>query len=214
MARAAAPVERPATEAVSDRIPAVPRAEWTEAVREVFSVYEGEEGRELGSKFNVVHLCAHHPQLATAFFRFNRNLLNEPRIPGWLREIIILRVAWRNRCEYEWVQHVEISRRDFGLGPAKLEAIKFGAEDSAWAELEREALRAVDQLAETSTLEPATWEALSARLGHAEMLELLFLVGTYTLLAWVFNATGLKLEPGMATTNPFDRSPIEEATAS
>lgn len=195
---------RPATQAVSERIHAVPREQWTDATREVFAVFEGEEGRALGSKFNVVHMCAHHPQLATAFFGFNRNLLLEPVIPGRLREIVVLRVAWRNRCTYEWVQHVEISSRDFGLPPECVEAVKTGAEHPIWSDLERLALRAVDQLAETSTLDAATWTGLAAHFGPAEMLELLFLVGNYTMLAWVLNATGVKLEPGMADANPFD----------
>lgn len=195
---------RPVTPAVSERIHAVPREQWTDATREVFAVFEGEEGRALGSKFNVVHMCAHHPALATAFFGFNRNLLVAPIIPGRLREIVVLRVAWRNRCIYEWVQHIEIRRRDFGLPPEYVEAVKEGVDHPIWSDLERLALRAVDQLAQTSILDEATWNGLAAHFGPAEMLELLFLVGNYTMLAWVLNATGVKLEPGMPHANPFD----------
>jgi alkylhydroperoxidase family enzyme len=193
----------PAESMISDRIPAVPREQWTDATRDVFSVFEGEEGRRNGSKFNVVQMCAHHPQMATAFFKYNRILLQEPTIPGRLREIVVLRVAWRNRCEYEWAQHVQISRRDFELESVHFEAVKIGANHQIWSDLERSALHAVDQLAETSTVDEATWRALSEKLDHTQMLELLFLIGNYTLLAWVFNAAGLKLEPSLAGESAF-----------
>jgi hypothetical protein len=52
----------------------------------------------------------------------------------------------------------------------------------------------VDQLATQSQVDDATWNSLSKHLNRREMMELLFIVGTYTLLCYVFNAMGVQLE--------------------
>ena len=56
-----------------------------------------------------------------------------------------LRVAWRTRSEYEWVQHVRMAAR-CGITAAEVEAIGQGADAGAWSELEADVLTATDQL--------------------------------------------------------------------
>lgn len=203
--RGAAAAEQlaPGAPDISHRIPAVPRDRWTDATREVFARFGGPDAAQVGSKYNVIQLCAHHPQLATLFLSYSQYFLHEALLPPRLREIVVLRIAWLRRCDYEWARHVEMAR-EYGLGPEHAEAVKEGSEHPVWSELERYALRAVDQLAETSNLDDVVWHALAAEFGHAELLELLFLIGTYTTLAWVMNATGLKLEPGVAAEAAFN----------
>ena len=67
-------------------------------------------------------------------------------------------------------------------------------EPAIWSTLERDAIRAVDQLGSGAQIDDATWEGLSSHLDRKEILELLFIIGTYTLLCYAFNAMGVQLE--------------------
>lgn len=175
------------------RIPPVTPAEWTEQIRDVFAVMGGAEAREKGSPYNVVLTLAQHPELALPHLHFYKTLLNCSTLPIQLREIITLRVAWRLQSEYEWVQHVKLGKR-VGLTDEHIEAVKAGAEVPIWSELERLSLRAVDQLAVQSQIDDATWNGLAKHMSRKELMELLFIIGTYTMLCWAFNAMGLQLE--------------------
>ncbi|QIY93650.2 carboxymuconolactone decarboxylase family protein [Streptomyces sp. S1D4-11] len=101
-----------------NRIPPLPYDEWdTEALASLAP------GRRLPPS-NVLGLFAQHPELATAFLGYNRYLLGggstlSPRT----RELAILRVAWRRRCQYEWVQHVLIARKA-GVTDEEIDAIR------------------------------------------------------------------------------------------
>lgn len=177
----------------TQRIPSVPADQWTDDVREVYAVYEGEEGRRNGSKYNFTRWFANHPPLALNWMRYNHALTRGVLDPR-LREIVVLRIADRYKSDYEWVQHVKIAA-PLGIGPAELEAIRHGPAHPTWSELERNALRAADALCEQHDIDDALWNDLARDLDHKQLMELLFLIGSYTLLAWVMRAVRMPLEP-------------------
>ncbi len=178
------------------RIPPITPDEWTEQTRDVFEYMGGADARAKGSPYNVILTLAHHPELALPHLVFykamNKSTLSEP-----LREVVTLRIAWRTQSEYEWVQHVRIAKR-VGLTDEHIEAIKVGAELPLWTELQRLSIRAVDQLFVQSQIDDDTWNGLAKFISRKELIELLFIIGTYTTLCWTFNAMGLQLE-GAAT---------------
>jgi alkylhydroperoxidase family enzyme len=174
------------------RIPPVPSAEWTDAMRDLFAIFEGAEARERGSRFKAIMTLANHPELATSWLNYNVFLSKNLSLPKRLCEVVILRVAWRLRSEYEWTQHAVIGEA-MGLSKQEIEAIKHNPDAPAWPELERLSMKAVDELCSDARVEDATWDGLSRLLDRKQLLELLFLTGTYAMLGWVFNA--LRVEP-------------------
>lgn len=179
--------------AKTPRMSPVPREEWTDAMRDLFAVFEGPEAREKGSRFKVIMTLANHPELAKAWLGYNVFLSKSTSLPQRLIEIVILRVAWRFDSEYEWTQHAVIGEA-MGLTKEQIAALRGKAHDpSMWSDLELQSLEAVDELCSKARLKDATWRGLSKHLDRKQILELLFLVGTYGMLAWVFNA--LRVEP-------------------
>lgn len=176
----------------SQRMPSLPPEEWTDDVRALFAVYEGEEGRINGSKYNFTHWFANHPELATNWMRYN-HALSRGTLDPVLREIVVLRVAHRYACEYEWNLHVQISA-PLGIGAAHLAAVQAGPDDPLWDDLQRLSLSAVDQMCTAHDIDDATWAALEQRLDRKQQMELLFLIGSYTLLAWVLRTVRMPLE--------------------
>jgi 4-carboxymuconolactone decarboxylase len=178
------------TRPLSPRIPPLPYAEWDTEALSVLA-----PGRPLPPS-NVLGLLARHPALARAFLTFNAHLLTASTLPPRLRELAILRVAWRRRCQYEWAQHVRIARR------AGVTGEEIGQARSGAATLVN---RAVAELEEGACLSEATYQALAAELSDQQLMDLVFTIGTYALLAMAFNTFGVQLDPGLPDEN-FDRA--------
>ena len=162
-------------------------------------------GRQLGPS-NVLGLFANHPALAKAFLRYNAYLLGrDSTIPPHIRELAILRVAWRRRCRYEWAQHVRIARRA-GVTDAEIAMVRAGADARAGAgdgdapghEITALIITAADELDANSGLSDATYQALADKFDDRQLMDLVFTIGTYGLLAMAFNAFGLDLDPGLS----------------
>lgn len=133
----------------------------------------------------------HHPKLAREWLRFNNVLLWSPTLPERQRELMILRLAWRTRSDYEWVQHVHLSKR-YDVTDDEVAAITRGDYDRFDA-TDRDVLTATDELLDDYVISDATWSRLAERFDDQELVELVYVVGTYTCLAMVFKSLGLSL---------------------
>ena len=138
--------------------------------------------------------CCTTPRSAGAWLAYNQVLLRDPALGHRARELMVLRVAWRTHAPYEWVQHVELAPR-FGVERADIEAIARGVPAESWTPLERDLVAAVDQLIDDYRIDDDTWTRLAAQLDERQLVEISFVVGTYTCLAMLFNSVGLQVEP-------------------
>jgi 4-carboxymuconolactone decarboxylase len=184
------------------RIPPLPTDEWSDEAVEALRGAYGEEGATRllsGSPSappmpNVLATMMRHPTLAGPFLSYNNVLLRAPTLEPRQRELMILRVAWRTRSEYEWVQHVRMAGR-CGITETEVEAIGSVDGTTAWTPLEADLLAATDQLLDRYRIDEDTWARLARQLDERQLLEVLFVVGTYTCLAMAFNSVGLALDP-------------------
>jgi alkylhydroperoxidase family enzyme len=184
-----------------ERLAPLPREAWGDDVRDALTTAYTEKGaaRYFGPDAvpmpNVLATLMHHPTLAASFLTYNNVLLREPALEHRQRELLILRVAWRTSSPYEWVQHVRIAT-GLGVTPEEVDAIGSGAE--IWDPLEADLLAAADQLIDRYRIDDATWASLANQLDERQLVELVFVVGTYTCLAMAFNSFGLQLDPELA----------------
>lgn len=148
---------------------------------------------------NGITTLLHHPQLAAKFLGFNGHLLWEPVLSPRLRELVVLRVARRTRSQYEWVQHAKLSQR-YDVTPEEVAAIA-ADDDGVFNDVETAALQATDQLLATYRIEDETWQQLAAQLDAKTLVELVFVIGTYTSLAMVFNGLEIELDPDLDPTS-------------
>lgn len=144
---------------------------------------------------NGIACMLHHPQLAERFLAFNGQLLWAPVLDPRVRELVVLRVARHTRSSYEWVQHAKLSQR-YGVSPAEVEAIAAG-DDSGWTPFDATVLTATDQLLADYRIDDETWDQLAGVMDEKALLELIFVVGTYTALAMVFNGIDIELDPDL-----------------
>ncbi len=146
-----------------------------------------------------------YPALAKAFLTFNNHVAMASSISGRVREILILRISWLRRAEYEFVQHVVLGLRA-GLTKAQIERIQSGPDAPGWDAVDADLLRAVDELHADAHISDDTWERLSVHFNMSQLMDIVFAVGCYDLLAMVFKTFGAQLEPGVEPLDPAVRA--------
>jgi 4-carboxymuconolactone decarboxylase len=192
------------TRAAAPRLAPVPTERWGEDAQ---AALRGTFPKEVVDRFvstgpdavrvpNVLATLMHHPALAGPFLAYNRFLLDKPALGHRLRELMILRVAWRTRSNYEWLQHVRHAQR-LAVTSEEIEAIASGAPSPSFTPLEVDLIAAADQLLDRQRIDDATWTRLAEQLDERQLIEAVFVVGTYTCLAMAFKSFGLELDPDL-----------------
>jgi 4-carboxymuconolactone decarboxylase len=156
-------------------------------------------GRPAG--LNILGTLAHHTALARAYHAFNGHVLFATTLSERQRELLVLRVAAVRRAEYEWRQHAVLAG-DVGIGEAELQAVAEGPDAAGWEPLEAAMLRAVDELVAGATVSDETWTTLAESLTTQQLMDLVFTVGAYDLLAMVFGAFGIELDDDLVARVP------------
>lgn len=162
------------------------------------------EGRPKG--LNALGTLAHHPVLAQAFNTFNGHVLFTTTLTDRQRELLVLRVAALRGAGYEWAQHVVLAA-DAGITGEEVERVRLGSSAPGWTPSEAALLDAVDELLATACIGEATWAALAAELDERQLLDVVFTVGAYDLVAMAFNSCGVELDDDLLAAPGPDRKP-------
>jgi alkylhydroperoxidase family enzyme len=142
---------------------------------------------------NALGTLARHPALAQAFHTFNGHVLFASTLSVRHRELLILRVASVRRAAYEWAQHVVLAR-DAGIDGDEIARVAEGPHAPGWSPLERAMLSAVDELLGDATVAHGTYSVLDRELDEQQLMDLIFTVGAYDLLAMAFRTFGVELD--------------------
>ena len=190
------------------RIPPLPPEEWGDDVRAAIAALRpagatqelrrSTSGSKGGSKgLNVLGTLAQHPALMQAYHAFNGHILYTNTLSARQRELLVLRVAARRSAEYEWQQHVHIAR-GAGITDDEITRIAEGPAADGWSPVDAAMVRAVDELVDDALITDATWAVLAAELDRQQLMDLVFTVGAYDLLAMAFRSFGVELDEDLA----------------
>jgi 4-carboxymuconolactone decarboxylase len=150
-----------------------------------------------GSIFNIFRTLAAHPKLLKRWLVFGNYILHKSTLPPRERELLILRIGWLCRAEYEWGQHVVIGKKA-GLRDVEIERIKLGPDAPGWSDFEATLLRAADELHNQAFISDKVWHALAMSYTTQQMLDLIFTVGQYNMVSMALNTLGVQLDEGIA----------------
>jgi 4-carboxymuconolactone decarboxylase len=192
------------------RIPPRPSDDWDEAVDEALAVLRppgsnrrpGEPRRERPAS-NILGIFSWHPDLAKGWFEFNNHLFHST-LSKRDRELVTVRIGWVRRGEYEWAQHVRMAK-SAGLSDEQVDAIMAGADSPVWDSRDAALLRAVDEIAADRYVSDQTWKRLAEDFDRQQLMDLVFTIGAYDLMAMAFNTFGLQLDPGLTGFPPQDQ---------
>ncbi|HUA78613.1 MAG TPA: carboxymuconolactone decarboxylase family protein [Acetobacteraceae bacterium] len=130
-----------------------------------------------------------------AFLRFESGLAPK------LRELAILVTARASTAQYEWYMHRPLAEKA-GLEPAIADAIAARGEPAFADDDEALTYALAVSLTKTHGIDEALFRRGLARFGERGMVELVGLVGYYTMVAMTLNAFGATLPDGMAPPLP------------
>jgi AhpD family alkylhydroperoxidase len=153
---------------------------------------------------NLFTTLGRHRRLFRHWLRFAGALMPGGVLPRADTELVILRVAHRAGCAYEWEAHERIAAT-VGLSAAQIAAVREGPGAAIWSADERGLLGAVDELQAERRLSEPTFRALRERYTDEQLIELLMLIGHYDMLAGVINGLGIQPDPPSAPRSAFAR---------
>ncbi|MBV8932228.1 MAG: carboxymuconolactone decarboxylase family protein [Kutzneria sp.] len=115
----------------------------------VTGMFGGTGGALFGGKPvpNVIATLANHERLLPAVMPL-LTLVAGGALPNRDRELVILRVAYRHRCEYEWSHHARVGAA-IGLTDADIARVVQGPAASGWAPFDAALLSAVSNFTRT-----------------------------------------------------------------
>lgn len=190
------------------RITPLPPQEWPAEMQEALAALLPPDPRhplpgrrkDRPKGLNVLGTLARHPALTRAYHTFNGHVLFATTLSPRQRELLILRVAAVRRAAYEWAQHV-IQGRDAGLDDDEIARVAQGPDAPGWSPLDQALLRATDELIADARIADATWQALARDLDEQQLMDVVFTVGAYEVLAMAFRTFGIELDPDLPDGN-------------
>ena len=170
------------------RIQPVAQGEWTDAQRAIVGKFGSG-----GAAANDLATYLQHPVLAQNIMPFERYISSESTLSPRHRELLILRTEWLTRSDYIWAHHTEAARKA-GMTADELTRIARGPDAAGWDPFDAAILRSADELHVSAFVNDATWKALTAKYNTREVMDAVFTVAEFTMIADTVNSVGVQVE--------------------
>ena len=174
------------------RLPYVTREALSEEKRGIYDHIAGTRG----SVLNVFQSLLNSPDVAEVVAGVGEYIRYRSPLDPVVRETAILSTARETKSSYEWAQHLPIAR-EAGVREEVIEAIRSGKGPMGIPAKEGIFVQAARELVRDGTLGDRTFQAVEHLLGPVQTVDLIVLVGYYSLLARVLHALDVELEEGV-----------------
>ncbi len=149
---------------------------------------------------NIFRMLAHADSAFVPYLGFAGVLLAQLELDPKLRELAILLVATRTDAEYEWVQHVGISRA-LGIHDEQISAVERGDLQAACLDSDaRVVLCFASEVLALPRVSDVTFVALSDRFPPRQIVELLLIIGSYHMLARLMTTLDINIDPAVGSS--------------
>jgi 4-carboxymuconolactone decarboxylase len=148
-----------------------------------------------GTVINVYKLLLHSPVVAEIWLSLINAVRWKVDLDGRLREIVIVRIGYLNRCAYVVNQHVPELTTPEGLTKEECDALADWRASSFFNERERAALAYADAVTREIDVPEAVFTELRAHFNERQIVELTVLIGVYNMHTRVGQALQIDPEP-------------------
>jgi alkylhydroperoxidase family enzyme len=150
-------------------------------------------------KLNIFRMMAHAQANMIPAMRFANSILHKQKLSHVNRELLILQVAKLEGGEYEWRQHVPIAL-GVGVTQAQIDALDSGDHASAaFDDAERALLAFSREVVVNVRVPDAMFAAVRQHFSDQEIVESIFTIGCYMMMARLTEATQTDLDPAAGT---------------
>ncbi|MCX5919277.1 MAG: carboxymuconolactone decarboxylase family protein [Deltaproteobacteria bacterium] len=174
------------------RIKPLTESEWTAEQQRILNRYKMPDGRFP----NILTTLANHPKFFEKYMGIATYFTGESTLPPREREILILRIGWLCRAEFEFGWHT-LYGKSAGLTDEEIKRITDGPKAAGWDPFDVTLLLAVDELYYDAFITDATWNALAKRYNQQQLMDVVVTVGQYNLVSMFLNSFGLQLDDGV-----------------
>jgi 4-carboxymuconolactone decarboxylase len=174
-----------------DRLPPLPKEQLTDEQTQALAEFVAARGQPTGP-WNVL---LRSPELMKRTRGLSDYLRFESVLPGYLRELAILMTARQWGQSYEWNAHYPLAI-DEGLSAQMAQAIAEGRRPEAMVEEEEILYDLVTELQRNHGVSDATYARAVDRFGEQGVVEIVSLVGYYTMISMILNTARTPLPAG------------------
>ena len=138
-----------------------------------------------GKMLRPFEVLLHAPAIASVVAELGANLRFDSSLSDHDRELAILATAKMHGCAFEWDSHLPLAV-EAGVRPEVIDHLEGG--DANLTPWENTLVQATQELCATSTLSDEQFAAIATVHDDRWVVELLSLIGYYTLLSFVMGA--------------------------
>ena len=171
------------------------REDLSENGQQIFDKISGTRG----SALNVFRALLNSPDTASAVADLGEYIRYNSALDPAVRETAILATARELGAEYEWAHHEPVAK-EAGVREEVIEAIRSGKAPMGLPPKEGVFVQAAKELIRGTALSDLTHQAVEHLLGPAGTIELIVIVGYYSMLARVIASLEIELDDGVAST--------------
>jgi alkylhydroperoxidase family enzyme len=158
-------------------------------------------GKDVGlderfATLNAFRVMLNNPRAAGAVANLLRTLMFHNTLNSRARELVILRTGWRTGSEYEFCQHVRVSR-DLKMSEDEILGVRDPDRCGAYSDVDRAVIRMADELLDRSQVSPETWAKLEKAFPAEELVELLLAAGFWRMIAGYLKTAKVPLDDGV-----------------
>jgi alkylhydroperoxidase family enzyme len=136
------------------------------------------------------------PTAYKAYGPFVEAIFARLEVPPYDRELAVLYTVHLERGEFEWVQHAHIAPTMMGVPQAQVDAIaRDDVTNPIFSEKHQALLAFTRQVVENVRVDDDVFEAMAKHYPMREVVETLFTIGSYMLLARISEVARIPPEP-------------------
>ncbi len=187
------------------RLPIIQPKDFTPAQQRIFESITGGKRKAVSSTGSPLtdegglrgpfNALLYSPILGDAVQRVGEAVRFEGTLPAQLRELAILTVAAEWQANFEWWAHEKIAR-EVGLDEAIITEVKAGTLPESAEPAERMIHGFAREVIEQHHISDERYTAAVAMFGEAAVVELVILLGYYTLIAMTLNVFDVAVPDG------------------
>jgi len=175
-----------------------------------------DEARRLGREFGIgeaqasrsaFRMLANHPDLVKHVYGLLTMLSSRNKLPTRLRELIIMRLAWRAGSDYAWFQHYRISTQA-GITAEEIVAVRDWRKSQLFSPADRAVLAAADDTCDQGKISDAVWTQCAREIKDpAALVEMVVAIGNWTMFAQLLRSLEVEIEEGARPWPPDGKAP-------
>ena len=144
------------------------------------------------STSNNIKTCLYNLEMCRRYAPFLSYFVDTSALSLRDKEVLVLRTAWLCKADFIWNAHVRRGKKA-GLSDTEISAIVEGSQSKKLGSRESTLIRAVDELHSAQFITDGTWKSLEAIYDKPQLLETVFIVGQYHLLAMYQKSVGIPI---------------------